>query len=263
MPKIFQPKKILQHLHSFSSLRRLARWLLKGRTLSQKFYTGRICFDAVEHSWAWTGNTRYESYDSFLQLRLIDESKKNKYFIDLGANVGVMSLAALLNNPNILVTAVDPNARACELLRKSLSLNHLEQRTHVIQAVAALQAGEVNFTSSGSVTGHVSSAGEICNSIDLIALLNENLKKGDCLVKFDVEGYETILLPGLTAIARDHQLTLFIEVHPKGFNGYGDPEACLKCLIDLGARVEDLEGGSVTWAAPEALTYFKVSFPMA
>src|SRR5437867_10895127 len=115
-------------LHRWGVLRKIARRLFRGVTLRQPFHGGVICLDAVEHSWAWSGKFRYEAFDKELQDCLLSLSYKLSHILDIGCNVGAMSLTVLLRNASASAVCFDPNRRAIGLLRRSGELNGLADR---------------------------------------------------------------------------------------------------------------------------------------
>src|SRR5207253_387938 len=92
---------LVPRLHRFPLLRALGRRLLRGRAVLQPFHGGVICLDAVEHSWLWTGAIRAETWDDHIQNRLLERSRGCRAMVDVGANIGLMSLAVALRNPDI------------------------------------------------------------------------------------------------------------------------------------------------------------------
>jgi FkbM family methyltransferase len=232
---------LVSKLHQFSVLRTIAKKFLHEYTLQQPFHSGVICLDAVEHSWAWTGNRRYETFDSDLQDKLLSLSQNYEILIDIGSNIGAMSLSILLRNPHIKAICLDPNSRAIALLRNSIRLNKLADRADVIQAAVSDVDGVINFDDSGSVTGHISQLGKQVNSVSFARVINENTSL-KCLIKIDIEGFEINLLKSLTDIKNLNNVCFIIELHPLHFNLIGNPNDCLKMLLDSGAIVEDLRG---------------------
>ena len=242
----------VQALHRAAVLRYLAKRVCRNWTIAQPFHGGVICLDAVEHSWAWTGEWRYETFDAPLQTRLLALSLTRDLFVDIGCNIGAMTLSVLLRNPRIRALCVDPNARAVALLRKSLRKNGLTQRASVVQAAVARCDGWLPFDQTESVTGHVAETGQLVSSIGFGSYLNRVCGSRRSLVKIDIEGFEAVVLDQIGDIAGRSVSCFVIELHPAGFNGFGDPARCVRCLLDAGARIEDLQGeplGSVDEAA--------------
>ncbi len=250
---------IVKQLHKVKLLRQVAKTVAKNITVKQPFYNGIICLNAVEHSWAWTGKNSYETFDKSLQNVLHQASFNHDLLIDIGCNIGVMTVGTLLHNPNIKSIAVDPNLTANQLLKQTLLLNKLTNRCQVISAVVGKTNGVTKFDETGSVVGHVAPTGKITNQIRLSDLLNQNhLQK--TLVKIDVEGYETILLADFKNIKTIYCYTFFIEVHEFGFNEAGNPEYVFSMLKEMNAIITDLAGTEITRLQPKLITQIIVNF---
>lgn len=158
MPQILVSKVIdrcVKSLHNFSILRLLAKRLFRGVSIRQPFYSGVILLDAVDHSWAWTGKTRYQTHDLELQNKLLSLSFSCHIFIDIGSNIGAMTFSILLRNPQIRAICIDPNARAIQLCQESSRINQLDRRISCLHLAVSDKDGTVPFDDRGSVIGHV------------------------------------------------------------------------------------------------------------
>ncbi|HET7457768.1 MAG TPA: FkbM family methyltransferase [Gemmatimonadaceae bacterium] len=233
-------------LHRFGPLRAVAKRALRGVTLEQRFHGGRISLDAVDHAWAWTGRLRYETFDVELQDALLALARGRTTMLDIGCNVGAMTLSVLLREPNISARSFDANPRAVALLRRSLARNRLSDRASVTWAAVALRDGELRFESNGSVIGHVSESGRPTPAVAFAPLVREAAAAGPCLVKVDVEGFETSLIPELANAGPLANVCLVVELHPSGYNGVGAPRRNLEALRATGAEVSTIDGQPVT-----------------
>ena len=245
---------LTRFLHGFAPLRALAKRALAGTTIEQRFHGGVICLNAVEHAWAWTGRLRYESFDALLQTVLVDRAKDADVFIDIGSNLGAMTLSVVLHAPHVRAVSVDPNGRAVQLLKRSLARNRLTTRVTVIEAAAGSEDGSVIFDDTGSVTGHVSDRGRTVRSIDIRRLIAAELARGRCVLKMDVEGYETRLLPLLADVEHKDRLTVVVEVHALEFNDVGDPERVLATLRAMSATLTTLDGQPIDMVPASAIS---------
>jgi FkbM family methyltransferase len=257
---------IVPRLHSLRALRAAGKKLLKNRVVKQPFHTGVICMDAVEHSWAWTGVHRLDARDAPIQERLLALSRGCNAMVDVGSNLGAMAISVALRNRDIRITCVEPNGRACELLRQSLVLNRVSDRVIVVEAVAGDRDGEIGFEEGGSTTGHVAPNGAVVKPmIDFARLVDDHAAQGRCLVKIDVEGFETELLSNLGRVKHLANLALLVEVHAQGFNGCGDPRACGERLRESGAIVTGLDGQPITsveaWTDPVKTMQLEARWP--
>jgi FkbM family methyltransferase len=236
---------VVARLFPFKTLRSVAKRLLRNYTVRQSYHEGVICFNAVDHSWAWTGKVRYETYDRALQDALLDLSRDRDVMIDIGSNVGAMTLSVLLRNPDIEAVCVDPNPIAVRCLRKSVQLNGLSERVTILQAAVSGGGEDIAFDFAESVMGHVSSSGEAVETIPLHALLERFATDRRCLLKIDTEGYESTLIRSLASAAELRDTVLVAELHPLKFNGSGDPAGCVAHLHALGLTVSELDGTPV------------------
>lgn len=220
---------VARKLHRLKTLRRLAKRLCRRWVLTQPFHGGVIALNAVSHSWAWTGDYTYETFDRTVQDRLLALSRARPKFLDVGANVGAMTLSVLLRNPTARAVAVEPGEEAAALLRRSLRLNRLQARSELLMAAASGGERRLGFDPAGSVSGHVATGGHAVPAL-AIADLIQHASGENLLVKIDVEGYETSLLRTLAHWPIFPGSCAVIELHPRGFNIHGDPLACLRMI---------------------------------
>ena len=243
----------LHHSHIF---RTIAKQVFRGFIIKQSFYKGMICLDAVEYSWAWLGNDICENFGHELQDKLLFLSKEREVMIDIGCNVGLMALSVLLRNTNIKAVCVDPNPLAIVLLNKSMRINRLSQRMSIIEAAVGVREGVIRFDQSRANLGmsHVSASGSLVRSISFLNLINSHSCSAKCLVKIDIEGFETILMRQLAHLANLHNLCFVIELHALGYNSMGNPKECLKLLKESGAVIEGLSGSILSQVEEDRIT---------
>ena len=233
---------IVRRLHSVSMFRRWARRIAVGWTVTQRFHGGVIRLDAVEHSWAWTGSRRLENFERDLQDRLDALMRDRDCLVDIGSNIGVMTLSVLLRNPQARAVAIDANLRAIELLSQSLRRNGLAGRAQTFAVAVSSGASELTFEPGGSFTGHVATAGTTVPAVPLPELLRRHASNR-AVVKIDIEGYEALLADSFRQLPPAPGSVLAIELHPRGFNGLGDPERVVMALQSRGDLRLQLIGG--------------------
>jgi hypothetical protein len=118
----------------------------------------------------------------------------------------------------------------------------LNGRCRVINAAVAPDRTAVRFDFSGSVVGHVTDSGVPVPTVTVAELLR-GLPAGEApLIKVDIEGFESRILPDLIGAARASRAVVVIELHPQGLNGLGDPAAGLELLRAGGAVLTGLDG---------------------
>lgn len=228
-----------------SVYRRVGKWLCRRLHLSasQPYYQGIIYFDAVAQSWAFKG-TPYEVVDAQLKDALLALSQSYQYFIDIGSNIGMITLSILLRNKYIKAICVDPNAQVLRLLNKSLYANHLQHRAIIKNVAVGNDNGVVHFKSNISEMGHISSDGSCVKCERLADIINEYSSQ-KCLIKIDVEGFETVLLQMLQQFRNMQNVCLVLELHAFGYNE-GNPQECVRLLLNSEATLRHLDGSIVS-----------------
>jgi len=236
--------------HRSPLLRAFARKVAAGVTVSQSFHGGVISLDAVEHSWAWTGSRRLETFERPVQDRLCELLAHRSRFVDIGSSIGVMTLSVLLRLPHVTTVSIDAAPRAIELLRRSIRRNRLDARARAENCAVSNGETELVFAEAGSFTGHVSSSGSVVPAMPLLDLLQQCVV-GPSVVKIDIEGYEAVLADTLRHMPSLPGSVLVIEAHPLGLNGFGDPVRVIRALQERGdARVQFLGGGEISSIEP-------------
>lgn len=155
--------------------------------------------------------------------------------LDLGSNIGLSVLAFKRAFPRALVTAVEPDPRLFEVLRRNVHGNGFADVT-LIQKAAWSEATRLRFLPDGADGGRTfspdagptspgvvsSSPGAVSSSpgaavgnaldveaVDIPALLRE--ERFD-FVKMDIEGAERVVIPA-SAGALDRVSFIFVEYH--------------------------------------------------
>lgn len=235
---------VVNFFYSFKGLRKLGKSLLANRTMYQPFHGGTICFNAVEFNYFWLNEKKCETMDTEVQDILLEISRNSELFIDIGANIGIMTLSIALRNPDISIKSYDPNKFVLQYLKKSVVRNNLQNRVEVINAAVADHAGTacMNFE-VGVYSGFLSEKGTTVNVVDFNVLLKEHAAK-KVLFKMDIEGFEKNLVPILVK-EKNPNHCFVIEIHPKGLNDISDPEFVINELLTNNYKVTDAYGKTV------------------
>ena len=245
-------------LHRIEILRRCAKQICRHWILTQNFHGGLIALNAVSHSWAWTGQRTYETFDRELQDRLLALSLERPHFLDIGANIGAMTLSILLRNRSAKVIAVEPGVEAYRLLTRSLRINHLEARAELLNVAASAGDSHLNFDPDGSVSGHVVSNGIAVPAIDIRELI-QRASGANLLIKIDVEGYEVPLIQTIANWSLPAGSCAVVELHPLGFNSIGNPIACVDQIRALEkVSMSVLGGGQIGEIDPNEFTQIEL-----
>jgi FkbM family methyltransferase len=236
---------VTEFFHRFKFLRTLAKKIFRYRTIRQPFYSGFIFFNAVDYSFLWTNHARAEHHDRFVQDALLNLSKDRELFIDIGSNIGLMTLTVALRNQDIRIQVYDPNSSVLNYLRKSLVASGINNRVEIINAAVSDFEGKafMNF-SKGSYAGHLSEQGVEVPVKNFKTLLEDN-REVRAVFKMDIEGFEKLLIPLLVA-DKNPKHAYVIEMHPPGMNRMSDPDTSLALLFAHGFAVSSVKGERIS-----------------
>lgn len=246
--------------HRAPLLRRLARVLVPWLAIRQRFHGAVIFLNAVDHSWSWTGGRPMDTFDRDLQDHLLSLVASRGRLIDVGCNIGVMSLSVLLRDPKADVVCVDPNVRAIRLLKRSLRLNGLDGRATPLCAAVSGGEAELRYDQHGSFIGHVSTSASPVPTIPLDELLRRYATK-PVVLKIDVEGYETRLVDTLARASLPAGSVALMELHPAGYNGMGDPRRVIARLAEAGLNLRLLDGVPLEQCEPSLFHQLQIDWP--
>jgi FkbM family methyltransferase len=220
-------------IHGTSALRFIASRSLWAMRLSSLFtiqassYKLRFYPSSVSMA-MWCNPHFFHREESLLQEVL----RPGDVFVDVGANIGALSLAA----SNIVgksghVFAVEAHPKTVEYLRGNVRLNRTEN-VSIIHAAAGDREGIVHFTSRRSDDqNYISSSGIEVPIRTLDSLLPDVPIR---LLKIDVEGFELFVLRGAEHSLQKTEMIYFEswESHFRKF-GYSTSDV-LRLLADHG-----------------------------
>jgi FkbM family methyltransferase len=166
----------------------------------------------------------------------VDLCRDGDWFADIGANIGLVSLAVARRRPHVQVLAVEPDPRLCEWLRYNISLNpDVAARVHVLQAAATDRDDVVRFLPSQSPLN--AGVGQIFEGSDpgatdvrglAIGRHAESSGRRLSVLKIDVEGGELAALRGVWTA---HSLPRGFIIETHGFSAT-DPVAFNRSILD-------------------------------
>ena len=136
------------------------------------------------------------------------EHRQARVFLDIGANIGLISLAVLKRFPRLRIEAFDPGPHQCQLFTATIQYNRLESQIHLHQVALGDREGETDFfvhadehvSGDGLVdTGRAGSAKKIQVPMQRLDVWWRGAGKPDIpVVKIDTEGAELLVLKGLS-----------------------------------------------------------------
>lgn len=192
-----------------------------------------------------------ETYEPEVWRLVMGELRNDDTVADVGASIGLYTLAIArrLGSAGRMV-AFEADPSTARMLRTMVELNGVGARTTVVSAAVGDRPGTIRFANGRGVESHVTldaQPGSI--EVDMITLDSVFPTESVDLVKIDVEGYEEHVLRGAERLLTDPRRaprTLFVEVHPFAWSGFGvSGESLLRILNEYGYDALDLAGRSV------------------
>jgi len=181
-------------------------------------------------------------YDCYQLQQLGLSYSKDSLVIDVGANVGVLSLIMAQQHPGQVV-ALEPIPGNVKMIRANLEANKLPN-VSVLPCALAATDGEVELAIDPgvSVSAHSPSEAERrqadcllrVRAISLPTLLQLHSNKEIDLLKMDCEGYEYDILGSVTPVIAQRIRNVTLEVHDRGRRR--NLRALKSKLEDLGFR---------------------------
>lgn len=203
---------------------KLRSWLDIECVVRDKGYLTHFrCSNKTEVSRAMTLWTKEEGTMSWLDR----ETRTGDVFLDIGANIGIYSLAAGHRvGPNGRVIAVEPHKVNVVSLMHNVLANHFEDRIQVLSAPLAekpaieqLQYRRLDAASTGSQYGGSTKTvdfdpvvSEVCNGTSFDELLSSGAFPSPNLIKIDVDGIELRILKGMRKMLNSEQRPRSVQV---------------------------------------------------
>lgn len=169
-------------------------------------------------------------------------------FVDVGANVGLFSLAAARRVGDAgRVVAIEPEPRAHRILRNNFILNDCHCRVDLIPYAISDHTGTTTFTVAKQI-GHSTALSEYAG-IDILERIQVETMTLDSalesvgvrpewasIIKIDVEGLEVEVLQGARQVLAG-QAALIIEVNPDTLAANGKQFAHLWDILTQAGRI--------------------------
>jgi FkbM family methyltransferase len=186
-----------------------------------------LCPDDVCHIGIFEEVIVHRSYE----LNLL--SFEPEIILDVGAHIGLFSLAAAARWPNALVMAFEPHPENAVWARRNFDDNRV--RGCVIEAVAGIEPGWVNFDASGGM-GQLSSGEKSISvlAVDLKSFVSA-FRASRMLLKMDIEGGEMEVLPEILPLLPRNN-AVFVEIH----GSLPECEKIIQIISSNGFRIRTL-----------------------
>jgi FkbM family methyltransferase len=185
-------------------------------------------------------------YEPAVHLFLTERAKPGSVVFDVGAHVGVLTIAlAQRVGETGHVYAFEPAPATAAVLRRHVAMNKLDDRVTVIEAVVSEVEGRLDL----HVYGESMAASLSRDAIELspevfeeppeaISVVSTTLDavavregRRPTLVKIDVEGAELRVLRGMRTLLADRDVTVVCEVHPTQLAAMGGTVEEIDALV--------------------------------
>lgn len=188
------------------------------------------------------------TYEKGMLSYIEDNYSGNGEFIDVGANIGLMSIFTASKFPNANVIAFEAHPNTFKLLERNVNLNKIEN-IQLIQKALGNSNGSIQIYDNWHVNrGGASTVvqGDGSNSFDVeLTTLDSFLSNGTPeMIKIDVEGAELDVLKGAEQLIKDNLPILIVEVSDLRETTHSESEAIVDYIKSLGSyKIYKLKGG--------------------
>lgn len=183
-------------------------------------------------------------------------NKQYLNFIDIGANIGLSTIAASqLKMANSFI-AIEPDPKNYEILVLNLALNHVSQSRTIQAAVSSHNGISVLEHGAGDSGDHRIRTKYGLSNSDYFELREESKRKTslvktitlssvvdslvDSFIKIDVQGHEGFIFAGAEEVIRRDKSDIVFEFWPYGINRSGNIEA-ITSIVNLYGGAYDCE----------------------
>lgn len=198
-------------------------------------------------------------YEPEVTGRLVREilRRDGSMYLDVGANLGLMTLNVLAEVPGVNVVAFEPGPHQAQLLRKNVAANQLEDRVAVVQRALGSKPGTAQFVvhrdkhSSGDGFIDTGRAGRTVTIDVPVGTLDGWWVDAECprvdAIKIDTEGAELWVLQGSQKLLEKCRPVVIFELHPKNIRVYPYKAVdILEYFSNLRYAVQSLAGVRIT-----------------
>ena len=207
----------------------------------------RELYEGVEVT-HFSGFSEYHSCAEFVEedehAFLTEYPFSEETFLDVGANLGIVSLVLAHRFPECRIHAFEPNPSTVQALRKNLEYNDVDNV--LVQDVAVGEvSGTINFDANPENRGTARRPNEETDyteevsCITLDEYVEEQQIEEVTLLKVDVEGYEKAVFEGAERLLSNQRVeVVYFEVCPALSREIGfAPEAAATMLEEFGYRL--------------------------
>ncbi|MEO6669115.1 MAG: FkbM family methyltransferase [Ferruginibacter sp.] len=245
---------ILRSTGSFKGKRRLARLFLKNKIATLQDVIVKASYGCAYKLPNIKEDVGFDIYiDGVFEKEtielILEHLPPNAILVDMGANVGAISLPVCMQRKDIKAICIEASPRVYKYLEFNIAYNQAENCTAINKAIMDTDGQTVNFYSpvdkfgKGSMSSLFTKEAELVDTISLDTLLEQKgIEKID-FIKVDIEGYEYYGFKGakklLSKANAPDILFEFIDIIEESANGIKAGSA-QQLLLDYGYRLFSL-----------------------
>jgi FkbM family methyltransferase len=242
-------EKLFQRLPAFKGKLRLAKHLILGQKQERRFIIPNGLMFCVPNL---TENVSFElfvtgSYEKST-LQLIQENlPMNSVFIDIGANIGAISVILAKQRPDVTIHAFEASPRIFKYLEINKIQNNLDNLNiynlaiHPIDDVSLPFYSPIEKNGKGSFSPVYTNVPEMVRTLSIETFLKTKTITPN-LFKVDVEGYEKLIFESMSCyISSSTACVIIFEFvdWAERLAGY-EPGAAQQYLMDKKYKLSDL-----------------------
>lgn len=161
--------------------------------------------------------------------------REGDLFLDIGANIGSYTILSA-SEVGAQTISFEPIPATFNILEENIKVNQIEHLVELKNNGVGSENGVIRFTSGLDTVNHVASASDKDTvEVNVVTIDSEVQITKPCLIKIDVEGFETEVINGMTnTLKTENVKAIIIELNGSG-NRYGYDESQIKQkLVDYG-----------------------------
>lgn len=241
----------------FPNLKIVYYRLLPGKVHSLNYCSYRLFFSkktSIVERYLATGSYEPQVIDALSSI--MDSTHDPLRILDIGANIGMISLAMVRHCPDADIFAFEPGPHQAALLRKTIKENNLGDKISQFEIALSDYCGEAVFSTHSSE--HVSGDGFIdtgragksmtltVKTETLDQWWQQNNKLQINLVKMDVEGAELLVMRGGKSFFSQMKPPIVFEVHQENLKPYPyTSQDLMEFIEEIGYTLLNLDGSAL------------------
>lgn len=170
-------------------------------------------------------------------------ARSGTWFFDVGANLGLMSVPVLADNPNVCAVSIEPSPNSFPFLARTHANASFQKRWHVLSKAVSNVKGTTDFvlaeTGNSAFEGmrdtqRVAMSRAISVEMAPLDDIWDSYGRPEVsLVKIDVEGAEKLVLEGASALINQCRPAIVMEWSLANLGAYG---VSVEWLLDFASE---------------------------